>query len=112
MRTPYTLKENELEMLLNGMTKYGADKTFDVMKKRSLASMEDTKDSDEILMDQYETVLKRARGLSIENEEDEQLQKSLYQLSSLLRVLAHDIYREYLKTDKERNNKRFLRLVK
>lgn len=112
MRTPYILKEQEMEMLLNGMAKYGADKTYEVMKKRSLASMEDVTDTDEVLMDQYESVLKRARELTVESDDDKELQNSLYQLSSLLRVLAHEVYREYLKIDKERDNERFLRLIK
>jgi len=111
-RTPYILKEEELEILLNGITTRGADETYKAMKNRTFMAIQQIDDADEILMDQYDTVLKKARNLNVENEDSEKLQKILYHLASILRILAHEIYREYLKAGKERDNERFLRLVK
>ena len=111
-RKPYILKEEEIEILLNGIIEFGIDETYERMKYRALAGMKQSADVDEILMDQADTVLKRARNLSTDDESGAELLKSLYQLSAMLRMLAHEIYREYLKTDQERDNKRFLRLVK
>ena len=110
--TPYILKEDELEILLDGIVTRGVDETYEAMKARSLGAAQKIPDADEILMDQADTVLKRARNLEIKNEEDEELLKTLYKLHGVLRILSHEIYREYLKTDKERDNERFIRLVK
>lgn len=110
-RVTYVLKKEELEILLNGMIAHGTDKTYIAMKNRTVIAMQQIEDADEILMDQYDTVLKKARSLNAENN-DEKLQKTLYQLASLLRILAHEIYREYLKAGKERGSKRFLHIVK
>jgi hypothetical protein len=110
-RKPYTLSEEEIEVLIDGIMKHGDEATYMQMKYKTLISMDKKDDLDEMLMDMHETILARARKSSTENKIDKELRKILYQLASMLRILAHEIYREYIKNGKSRDSERFLRLV-
>lgn len=112
IRPLYIFKKEELRILLNGMITRGPEVLYNTMKSRALMSMKKVSYADDIIMDQYEAVLKVARTQSNESWEDKKTKNILYNIASLLRILAHVIYREYLKIDRERDNERFLRLVK
>ena len=111
IRKPYVLKEEEISTLVHGMMTHGDEETYVRMRDKSLVSMQQIDDMDEMLMDMHETMLKRAREAEIENDQDKQVKQILYQLASMLRILAHDINREYRKRGKEKDGERFLRLV-
>jgi len=110
-RKPYILKEEEIDTLVQGISEHGDEETYIKMRDKSLIAMSGTDDVDEMLMDMYETMLARSRSASDEDETGKELKKILYQLTSMFRILAHDINREYRKLGKERNGERFLRLV-
>ena len=109
MRTPYILQEAEIQTLLHGMANYGLKETYNRMKEKAIGAMSNDDYVDEMFLDMYETILKQARELNQEEKDERELQLILYQLSSMLRTIAHDIYRMYLK--KEKNSPRFLKLI-
>ena len=110
-RKPYMLKEEEIEVLVSGMMEHGVQATYDRMFDRAIKTMKVTDDMDEMLMDMHDTVLIRARDFVVENDNDKELRKTLYQLANMLRTLGHEVYYKYIKAGKERDNDRFLRLV-
>lgn len=107
IRKPYTLKEEELKHLVDGIKNHGVEETQEQMRQRVLLAMAYDPNMDESLMDMYDSVLKRARS-PVVGEEDK---KILYTLSSMLRILAHEAHRTYIKAGKEKDNTRFLHLV-
>jgi len=113
MRTPYILQEAEVQTLLHGMVNYGPEETYNRMKEKAVKAMSDNEYMDEMFMDMYEAMLKRAREFNYDEEDNDgkELQVVLYKLASMLRKVAHDVYRMYLKEGKDRNSPRFLRLV-
>ena len=113
MRTPYVLQEAEVQTLLHGIINHGPKETYDKMKEKAITAMSNDVYVDEMFLDMYETILKRARELH-QNEKDSdegELQLVLYQLSSMLRTIAHDVYRMYIKKGKNKNSPKFLRLI-
>lgn len=107
MREPYIIKEAEIAVLLAGIVEHGADPTYERMLDRVECQIEEEEYLDEMIMDMCEGVLKRARECSDDDEAKEQL----YELSGILRRLAHHTYRLYIRDGKERTGERFLRIV-
>lgn len=110
-RKPYTLPEQEIEILISGLMEHGDEETYNRMRDKTLSVIDKKDDLDEMLMDMYETMITRARESVVENEKDKELQNILYQLASILRILAHELYRTYIKNGKGRDNERFIRLA-
>ena len=110
-RAPYILKEEELTILVDGLILRGAQETYDAMFAKVEFAMQNDEYMDEMLMDMHETVLKKARALEEETDFDESFQDALYQVASLLRILAHDIHLRYAKIGKEKGHQRFLHSV-
>lgn len=110
-RESYIMPEEEIEILINGIIEHGDEETYSRMRDKTLFIIDKKDDVDEMLMDMHETVLIRAREVVVENEGNQELQKILYQLASILRILAHEIYRTYIRNGSSRDSERFLRLV-
>lgn len=110
-RKKYVLKTEEIEALLRGMVENGPDETYKRMKEKALASIEKMKDLDEMFMDMSEDFLDRARIEPGEDENGKQLKDTFYILNSMLRILAHEVNKIYIKNGKEKIGNRFIRLV-
>jgi len=108
-RTPYILKNNEVNALLAGLAAHGASKTFEQMKGRATTAMEKSDDIDEMFLDMYDGMLKRARKTDDKGEKE--LQSAYYLLTSMLWRLAHEIHFAYLKSGKQKDSTRFIHLV-
>jgi len=106
-RTPYILKTDEIDTLLNGMITHGEEETYDKMRDKALFAMGKTKDIDELFMDMHEGMLKRARKY----DDTEEAKAVFYALSAMLRRIAHEVNRKYIRDGKEDSSPRFLRLV-
>lgn len=110
-REPYILKAKEIQSLVAGLAAHGPQLTYEQMRKRATQAMENANDVDEMFLDMHEYMLKKARELEVEDDDDLKLQIFYYTIASMLRKLAHEIYRAYLKLGKERASNRFIRLV-
>jgi hypothetical protein len=109
MTKKYTISEEEVRSLLAGIVQLGPKETYIKMKERMLAAKEDIQNVDEMCMDMYDDMLIRARAFNYDDEEGKEIQIVLFQIASMLRVLAHELHRTY--KDKMINTKRFLELV-
>ncbi len=110
-RKPYVLKNDEIETLIKGIMEYGDEETYARMLNKSLVTMQNIEDMDEMLMDMYETMLEKARSTKDEDKSSKELRLIYYQLASMFRILAHQIQREYIKKGQNKQGERFLRLV-
>lgn len=109
-RKPYILKEEEINTLVRGIVDHGDEETYSRMRDKSLVAMKSDDDVDEMLMDMHETMLNRARGVG-DGPEYTEVKKTLYQLASMLRILAHYINKEYRASGKKKSGERFLKLA-
>jgi len=109
---PYVLDKEEFDELVNSVIRLGSDEVYDAMRRRAFTKIKQVRYADEILMDQHLTILGKARKLIIKNEDDKELYKTLCDLASMLRKLAHEIHREYLRMNAERDSLRFLHIVR
>jgi hypothetical protein len=107
----YILKEEELNMFVQSIIKYGDDETYNRMLTRSLIAINEIDDADEMLMDMHQAVIKRARNIGENNDNEKSIKSVYYRLASILRILAHRIQREYIRKGHVKNSERFLRVV-
>lgn len=108
-RKKYVLKVDEIETLVEGVLKNGADDTYNRMHEKALSSYDRVKDLDEMFLDMSEDFLERAR-MEVK-EENKAIQDAYYLLSSMLKKLAYDINRMMRKAGKERNGERFFKAI-
>lgn len=113
-RVAYIMKEKEIMALVVGFIKCGPEDTYIKMKTKALFVMDKVDDLDEEFLDRSIILLSKARQEQDEdNDDSEEISHKdiYYTLSFMLRKLAHEINREYIKRGKTRNSNRFLRLV-
>lgn len=111
---PYIMKIEEIQVLVAGLVSHGANDTYNRMKAKSILSMDQKDDIDEMLLDMSETMLQKGRedlGSVVEREGEPTVSSIYYSLAFMLRKLAHEIYRLYIKKGKKRDSNRFIRLV-
>jgi len=109
-RTPYIMKEEEIQALIAGFIKYGPEDVYIKMKTKALFVMDKIDDLDEEFLDRANLLLIRGKKELYNNSEDS-LKNIYYTLAFMLRKLAHEIYRKYIKNGRLRDNDRFLRIV-
>jgi hypothetical protein len=103
------MKEEEVQILVSGFMENGPEETFNRMRAKAFISMDQKNDVDEIFLDMSETLSKKAKE---ELGNDNLLLFNIYNtLAFMLRRLAHEVYRKYIRMGEERDNSRFLRLV-
>jgi len=110
-RDVYILKVDEIKSLVSGLISHGPGQTYEQMRRRAIQAMGKSDDIDEVFLDMYESMIKRARSIKVEDDEDKQRQIFYYTIAHMLRRLAHEINRVYLKLGKKRYSKRFIRLA-
>ena len=111
-RPAYIMREEEIMALVAGFVKYGPDDIYIKMKTKALFVMDKVDDLDEEFLDRSIALLSKARREDNNIEDDEISHRDIYYtLSFMLKKLAHEIYREYIKKGEDRNSNRFLRLV-
>lgn len=109
-REKYIIKTKEVNSLLAGLVAHGPERTYEQMKLRATRAMEASDDVDEMFLDMAESMLKKARNTRV--KKDEQSTKPyFYTLASMLRRLAHEINRAYIRTNRKADSVRFIRLV-
>lgn len=101
------MTQEDIQTVLSGLTTLGEQYVYDLVKTRLLAIMCEKKNLDDMTLDAYETLLDKAR-----KEEDNNKSYLFYKASRIFRRLAHEIYRIYIKNGEQRDNPRFLRVVK
>lgn len=120
IRKPYIMKMEEMQTLIASLVTKGAEETYARMRAKAFMAMDKTADIDEMFLDMSETFLKKGRSeLESSDEEDEEVEDDgrptlisiYYTVAFLLRRLAHEVYRRYIKMGKQRDNDRFIRLV-
>lgn len=112
MRKPYILKAEEVDTLLKGLVSHGEEVTYERMRERAFNASQERPDMDDIFLDMYEGMIKRARHIDTGEEEDaKKLSGDLYTLASMMRNIAHQLYRAYNRAGMSRDNDRFLRLA-
>lgn len=109
-RTPYIMKEEEIRALIAGFVKYGSEDIYIKMKTKALFVMDKIDDLDEEFLDRANILLMRGRK-ELHDDNEDSLKDIYYTLSFMLRKLAHEIYRKYIKNGRIRDNDRFLRIV-
>jgi len=110
-RTPYSISEDEIKKLISLFISAGEAKTYNITKSNLFFSINTFDDLDEKILDMSDSFLELGREEKKKSNEDLILSKTYYSLSYILRKIAHEIYRKYIRSGKERDNKRFLRLV-
>jgi len=106
------MRVEEIQILVSGLIEHGPEETYNRMRAKAFLSMDKKKDIDEVFLDMSEALSKRAKD-EIESDSDENpsLANIYSTLAFMLKRLAHEIYRKYIKLGDERDNKRFLRLI-
>ena len=112
-RNTYIMSENEIGAMVAGFIKFGPEDIYNKMRAKALLVIDKMKDLDDEFLDRAETLLVKARQESetVKENERDSLERIYYTLSFMLRKLAHEIYRKYLKKGEKRDNGRFLRLI-
>lgn len=109
-RKPYIIKDAEVGTLVASMLSGGGTETLSRLRGRALLSMDAHDDMDEIFLDMSDSF--REKGLlELDKEGDVPMASIYYTLAFILRRLAHEIYRKYIKNGVQRDNERFIRLV-
>lgn len=111
MRKPYILKTEEVDTLLAGLVSHGADATYERMRDKAFDASQQRPDMDDVFLDMYEGMIKKARGIDAGEEDGKKLSNDLYTLATMMRNIAHQLYRAYNRAGMIRDNDRFLRLV-
>ncbi len=101
------MDQQEIQTLITGISQQGAQKLYDLIKTNGMAMMATQYNLDETIMDRYENFLELAR-----TNEDETTRNIYYSLASLMRKLAEEIHRMYIKQGHKKEGSRFLRLIK
>jgi len=107
------MSENDIEAMVAGFIKLGPEDVYNKMRAKALLVMDKMKDLDDEFLDRSNTLLAKARqeAEATKEEDSDSLERIYYTLSFMLRKLAHEIYRKYLRKGETRDNGRFLRLV-
>jgi len=108
MNKTNTIREDELEPLIDGIVNFGFNETYAEMKTKIPSIIECVEDADEVLLNQSNVVLQKARSVCPFDSEEG---KILYKISFLLRKLAHEIHRIYIKLGKVKKHEGFLYLM-
>ncbi len=103
----YILKEDELISLVNEVKNNGPEKTYDKLKEKINLVVDFDDNLDSMLMDMHDSVLQRARICA----EDDKNIDTLYSITVILRRLAHQIHRAYIKRGKDKSNNNFLHVA-
>lgn len=118
-RKPYIMKIEEIKTLIASLIANGAEETYARMRVKAFMAMDGSDDIDEMFLDMSEACLKKGREeLEMPDEEENNkeddrpvLSNIYYTLAFLLRRLAHEVYRRYIKKGKQRDSNRFIRLI-
>lgn len=112
MHKKYIMKEEEIQILIAGLITNGPEDTCNRMRARAFISMDQKDNIDEIFLDMSEIFSKRALDDIENNSDNDPSISNIYStLSFMLKKLAHEVYRKYIKKGDKRDNSRFLRLV-
>jgi len=111
MRKPYILKTEEVDTLLKGLISHGEEVTYERMKNMAFGASQERPDMDDVFLDMYEGMIKKARSVDSDEEDAKKLSHDLYTLAGMMRNIAHQLYRAYNRAGMSRDNDRFLRLV-
>ena len=106
------MKIEEIQTLIAGLITNGPEDTYNRMRAKSFMSMDQKDDIDEILLDMSDAFSKKAKEeLDNDSDDDPSLFNIYSTLAFMLRRLAHEIYRKYIRKGEGRDNERFLRLA-
>jgi hypothetical protein len=106
------MKVEEIQMLVSGLIEHGPEETFNKMRAKAFMSMDQKNDVDEIFLDMSETLSRKAKEELDNDSDDNPSLSNIYStLAFMLRRLAHEVHRKYIKKGEERDSSRFLRLV-
>lgn len=111
MRKPYILKTEEIDTLLAGLMTNGEEQTYELMKSKAFSASQQRPDMDDVFLDMYESMMKKARGIDAAGEGDKDAIEAMYTLASMMRTIAHQLYRAYNRAGMTRDNDRFLRII-
>lgn len=111
MRKPYILKSDEIDALLAGMIAHGESDTYDRMRDKAFLSSETRADMDDIFLDMYDGMIKKARLAYDDGEDEQDMIDAMYSIAFMMRDIAHKLYRKYLRSGLPRDSDRFIRLV-
>ena len=95
----------EIQTLVSGLILHKEDGLYSHMCAKALLLMSSLDDVDEMFLDMSDSALHYAR------EQDEGDARDYYTVSFLLRRVAHQVYRKYIREGKQRESERFLRSV-
>jgi hypothetical protein len=106
------MKTEEIQMLVAGLMSNGPEDTFNRMRAKAFMSMDQKDDVDEIFLDMSEALSERAKeDIESDSDENPSLSNIYSTLAFMLKRLAHEVHRKYIKKGEKRDNDRFLRLV-
>ena len=112
MSDAYPISESEILNLAKVYDDIGAENirknistNVDANMAKAAANM------DVMLLDQSESILEYARSISEESDKTRKLKVICYDVHRIFRDIAHTTYRVYLKTNKDMDNERFIRLA-
>lgn len=108
-REKYVLTDVELNNLLVGIEKFGVDKTYMAVKSKAFGAISCVESIDEMLMDQYDSVIEKARSY---DQTDIHTISNLYSIASILRRVGHQLYRQLLRSEMRKESDRFLNIIK
>ena len=112
VRSPYIMKVEEIQILVTGLLEHGPEETYNKMRAKAFLSMDAKNDVDETFLDMSETLSRKAKEeLDNDSDEDPSLSNIYSTLSFMLKRLAHEVHRKYIKKGDKRDNSRFLRLI-
>lgn len=107
-RTPYKIKNEEIATLLDALDKHGYERTYQLMEHKALSTMESRNNIDEMFLDMADSL---QRIVCNNIDLDQETIEAYDIIASMLRRIAHRVYRRYINGGKWRDNSRFLRLV-
>jgi hypothetical protein len=106
------MKVEEIQILVIGLIDNGPEETYNKMRAKAFMSIDTRSDVDEMFLDMSEILSKKAKEeVDNDNDDNPSLANIYSTLSFMLRRLAHEVYRKYIKMGDKRNNERFLRLA-
>jgi hypothetical protein len=109
-RKKYVIKKDEINSLVSNIISNGTDDTYTKMCAKIFLAIDDKVDLDEMLMDMADETLEKARKES-EKKNNEIITSAYYSLHFILRKLANQTYRKYIKKGIKKESTRFLNLI-
>ncbi len=113
---PYIMKNEEIQTLVAGIMAHGVDDTYSKMRAKAIFAMDNKENIDDMFLDMSDTLLRLAREEVDSKDKNEDGDSNLlsnvyYTVSYMLKRIAHEVYRNYIKKGDTRDNSRFIRLV-